>query len=219
MNRISRLAAPLGWSRRIATLLVVGGSAALLSGCFATTKHVQLVETDLTRQGAWTDERFQAMRDELGAVRSENETLRLRLDDLTDQISSLGGEVSARLSELSASDEQTIAEVRRTAQRATADAQALETTREADRADLLGRMNVILEEVVAENARLQERIGKLEEGAFTFGRMHTVRGGESVASIATQYGVTPEEIVSANDLPNANLIQVGQKLLVPGVTP
>ena len=65
---------------------------------------------------------------------------------------------------------------------------------------------------------LKERIDKLESSAFTFGQIHRVKEGESVASIARKYGVTPEAIVEANDLSDANLINVGQELLIPGVS-
>jgi chromosome segregation ATPase len=209
-------------SRRLGRAAASGailGASLLLSGCFATTKHVQLVESDLTRQGAWTDERFQNVSDEMEALRSENETLRLRVDDLADQIAGLGGEISARLADLTANDQRTVEEIRRAARQMAEEAAALDDQREKDRQELLDRMNVILEEVVKENARLAERIQQLEQGAFTFGRMHVVKPGESVASIASEYGVTPEEIVAANDLPDANLIQVGQNLLIPGVSP
>jgi chromosome segregation ATPase len=204
---------------RVAASALALGTAVLLSGCFATTKHVQTVETDITRQKAWTDERFQEIQNELEAAKSENETLRLRVDDLSDRLAALREEVGNRLADLSDSDERVLSEVRRTRSEALEEVDTLESTREADRAEMLDRMNTILEEVLAENNSLRERLTRLEEGAFTFGRMHKVKQGESIASIASQYGVTAEEIVRANDLPNANLIQVGQELLIPGTGP
>lgn len=47
---------------------------------------------------------------------------------------------------------------------------------------------------------------------------HTVARGETVAEIATRYNVTVNEIVRANLLRNANLVNQGQKLIIP-VTP
>ena len=204
--------------RVVASALAIG-AVVLLSGCFATTKHVQLVETDLSRQGAWTDERFQTMRDDLEGLRAENETLRLRVDNLSDQQAALGEEIAGRLADLSANDERAIAEIHRAASEAARGVDSLESTREADREEMMTRLNGVIEEVVQENRALRDRITRLEEGAFTFGRMHKVKPGESIASIAKQYGVTAEEIVIANDLPNANLIQVGQELLIPGTSP
>lgn len=48
---------------------------------------------------------------------------------------------------------------------------------------------------------------------------HEVQVGESLSSIATQYGVDPAEILKANELSDANIIQLGQKLLIPGYDP
>lgn len=47
-------------------------------------------------------------------------------------------------------------------------------------------------------------------------RSHTVKKGESLMGIARTYGVTTATLVSANKLKNANVIQLGQKLLIPG---
>jgi LysM repeat protein len=188
-------------------------AALALPGCLATTKHVEMIETDLTQRSAWTDERFQRIEQELEAVRSENEALRVRMDDLSDQIAGLGGQVSNRLAELEQSDE----DVAEQARQAQASASTLEAQRRKDREEFMDRMNVVLEEVLRENERLASRVDALENSAFTFGRKHTVKPGESVASIASKYGVTPEAIIEANQLPNGNLIRVGQELLIPGM--
>ncbi len=45
--------------------------------------------------------------------------------------------------------------------------------------------------------------------------IHIVRAGETLSSIAQQYGVTVTELVEANRLTNANAIYVGQKLRIP----
>ena len=44
---------------------------------------------------------------------------------------------------------------------------------------------------------------------------HVVRPGENLSSIARMYGVTVDEIASANGITNPNLIYVGQRLLIP----
>lgn len=49
--------------------------------------------------------------------------------------------------------------------------------------------------------------------------LHTVQGGESLALIASYYNVTIRELVSVNELPNSNVIYVGQQLLIPRRTP
>ncbi len=48
------------------------------------------------------------------------------------------------------------------------------------------------------------------------GQKHTVAWGESLTSIATQYGVSVEAILYQNGLSNADTIYVGQTLFIPG---
>jgi LysM repeat protein len=170
-----------------------------------------MIETDLTQKTAWTDERIQRMESDLEAVRAENEALRLRIDDLSDQIASLGGEVSSRLTELAESDQSVAEQARMASQSAT----EVESQRQRDREEMLERMNVILEEVLKENERLAARVEKLESSALTFGRVHRVQPGESVAGIAARYGVSVDDIVAANGLSSADVIQVGQELIIP----
>lgn len=45
--------------------------------------------------------------------------------------------------------------------------------------------------------------------------IHTVTWQETITSIARMYGVTVQAIVDANKLTNANVISVGQKLIIP----
>ncbi len=187
----------------------------LLSGCFATSKRLTEVETDVTEKNAWANETLGRHEADIDAIRAENDALRQRMDDLADQIAILGGEVSNRLSELVQSDEEVSEQVRLAMQ----STDVLQEQRQKDREETLVNMNAILEEVLKENRDLRERLDALEQSAFTFGRMHKVKKGESVASIAKQYGVSTQAIVQANDLSDASLIQVGQDLLVPGTAP
>jgi hypothetical protein len=50
---------------------------------------------------------------------------------------------------------------------------------------------------------------------------HTVQPGESLFTIAEQYGVSVDELIAINEIDNADYIQAGQTLLVPsdGSTP
>jgi spore germination protein len=45
--------------------------------------------------------------------------------------------------------------------------------------------------------------------------IHTVASGETLTSLANQYGVTIQAIVEANDLPNPDFVSAGQTLLIP----
>lgn len=46
-------------------------------------------------------------------------------------------------------------------------------------------------------------------------RKHTVQSGETLGSIAVQYGVTVQAIMEANQLTNPDVIRVGQELIIP----
>ena len=44
---------------------------------------------------------------------------------------------------------------------------------------------------------------------------YTVQAGDTLAEIAAEFGVTVEEMVKVNAIEDANLIEVGQVLVVP----
>ena len=50
------------------------------------------------------------------------------------------------------------------------------------------------------------------------GVTHVVQPGESLGQIAAEYGVDPVALADANNITNGNLIRVGQKLVIPGLT-
>jgi LysM repeat protein len=51
------------------------------------------------------------------------------------------------------------------------------------------------------------------------GSTHVVRLGETLTVIGWRYGIDPWAIARANRIANLNLIYVGQRLVIPGVTP
>ena len=57
-----------------------------------------------------------------------------------------------------------------------------------------------------------------EEGASPSPGSHTVQAGDSLWAISMQYGVSLDEIAAANGLDNPNQIEVGQVLVIPGVS-
>lgn len=203
-----------GTCRSAARALVPAAAVLLLSGCFATTKHVRTLEDDVTRRKAWTDEKLGELSTEISQLRAENDALRLRMDDLADRQNALGGEVSGRLSTLEETDVRVSDEARRAAARAA----EVSARRETDREELLQRMNVILDEVVQENKQLRDRIASLESSvaAGAGGDGHTVQSGDTLASIAARYGTTAQAIADANGLSDPNQIRVGQVLVIPG---
>ena len=46
-------------------------------------------------------------------------------------------------------------------------------------------------------------------------RRHTIKEGETLSSIASDYGVSQEELQALNNIEDPNSIQVGQELLIP----
>ncbi|MCB8943572.1 MAG: LysM peptidoglycan-binding domain-containing protein [Ardenticatenaceae bacterium] len=44
---------------------------------------------------------------------------------------------------------------------------------------------------------------------------HTVKQGETLQTIAAQYGITLQQLIAANALPNPDYIRVGDKLIIP----
>ena len=45
---------------------------------------------------------------------------------------------------------------------------------------------------------------------------YTIQQGDTLSAIAASFGVTVADIVAENGLPNADAIQAGQKLAIPG---
>lgn len=46
--------------------------------------------------------------------------------------------------------------------------------------------------------------------------IHIVQEGENLTIIATNFGITIEELLAANDLTNADMLSIGQQLIIPG---
>ena len=59
-------------------------------------------------------------------------------------------------------------------------------------------------------------VGMVAQPAHAQNRVHVVRRGEILSSIAARYGTTTQAIVRANGLPNPNYIYAGQRLAIPG---
>jgi len=48
---------------------------------------------------------------------------------------------------------------------------------------------------------------------------HVIGAGEALSAIAVRYGVSVEDLAAANGIEDPNVIQEGQKLVIPGPTP
>jgi murein DD-endopeptidase MepM/ murein hydrolase activator NlpD len=73
----------------------------------------------------------------------------------------------------------------------------------------------------APNAASVDAAASVPSGAPVNGEsvFHIIVEGETLFQIATQYGVTVNEVVEANSIDDAGLIFPGQQLLIPGVEP
>lgn len=60
-------------------------------------------------------------------------------------------------------------------------------------------------------------MASLSTGALAQNVTHTVKAGETLSAIAQRYGVSQQAIIDANNVGNASLIYVGQRLVIPGV--
>jgi len=58
-------------------------------------------------------------------------------------------------------------------------------------------------------------LGAVPQPAHAQNQVHSVRRGETLASIAAHYGTTVQAIVQANGLANPNTIYAGQRLVIP----
>ncbi len=57
---------------------------------------------------------------------------------------------------------------------------------------------------------------KAQTAGCTGEQCYTVKKGETVASIAHAHGLTEQQILEANNLPNARALQAGQTIVIPG---
>jgi len=77
------------------------------------------------------------------------------------------------------------------------------------------KINVLLEEVTAENDNLRKRLAKLEKTVYLVGVYYTVKEGETLAQIAKNYKTSLEEIIKANKIEDPSLLSIGQRLFIP----
>ena len=194
----------LGLVPLLVMCLVVSGCG---TGGLAVKKDVWDAQDDFERRQAALSEKVLRMENRIMAIEEENAAQRHQM-----------GEVSKQLSELDTDFARGIEAVRDGLEQLGIELEgrirSVDSDREADREDVIQRMQIILDEVTAENRRLRAEIESVRSAVAT-GGTHTVQRGETLASIAATYGVTVADIVAANGISNPNLIAVGQELVVP----
>jgi len=185
--------------------------AVTLTGCgtggLAVKRDVWEAEESFSQRQAGLSEKLLQIDGRLTAVEDEIAALRTVNEGLSSRIASLEAEFGRGLEAVRSGQEQLGIELE-------GRIREVDSGREADRDDILARMQIVLEEVTRENAQLRADIDALRNQVVT-GYEHEVKRGETIASIASQYGVTVAAIVRENNLSNPDVISVGQKLFIP----
>jgi chromosome segregation ATPase len=181
------------------------------SGCgtggLAVKKDVWEAQDDFERRQAGLSEKVLQLEGRITAIEDEMAVLRHAIDDLSKQLSDVDGELSRGLEAIRNGQQQLGIELEGRIRN-------VDQERESDRDDVLRRFEIMLEEVTAENKSLRQDLEAIRSAVAT-GYAHKVERGETLASIAAKYGVTVQEIASANNITNPNLIAVGQELIIP----
>ncbi len=66
-----------------------------------------------------------------------------------------------------------------------------------------------------EEATNEGDAGETAESETATPTTHTIQQGETLQSIAGQYGITLQQLIAANNLPNPDYIRIGDKLVIP----
>jgi prefoldin subunit 5 len=181
------------------------------SGCgtggIAVKKDVWDAQDDFERRQSALSEKVLQMENRITAIEEENAAQRHQMGEMSRQLSELDSDFARGVEALRGGLEQLGIELE-------GRIRSVDSSREADREDVIERMQIILDEVTAENRRLRAEIESVRS-AVARGGTHTVQRGETLASIASKYGVEISDIVAANGISNPNLIAVGQELVIP----
>lgn len=196
----------------VALVLVLGLS---LTGCgtggLAVKRDVWEASEEFSRGQASLSEKVLYMEGRIAALEEENGALRYQLDQVSNAVAGLDTDFSRGLEAIRDGQQQLGVELENRIR-------TVDSGRQEDRDTMMRRMEIVLEEVTAENKRLREDVEGLRTSiaSMATGYTHEVKGGETLASIASQYGVSVADIVQANSISNPNVISVGKVLTIPG---
>jgi chromosome segregation ATPase len=194
----------------VAALVTLAGL--MLAGCgtggLAVKKDIWEAQSDFEQRQAGLSEKVLQMDGRISALEEELSVVQHRVDELSTQFSGLDSDFSRGLEAIRDGQQQLGIELEGRIRN-------VDEQRKTDRSDLLERMQIVLDEVTAENKRLRAELDEVKS-AVSVGATHRVQRGETLASIAAQYGVTVQAIAAANNIANPDLIAVGQELIIPG---
>jgi hypothetical protein len=199
---------------KTAVVVAVAASGLILTSCgtggLAVKKDVWEAEEGFERRQAGLSEKVLYMEGRIAALEEETAAIRYQLDQLSEQLSGLGSDFSRGLESVREGQQQLGIELE-------GQIRTVDSGRQGDRDDLLRRLEVIVDEVTKENKRLREDLEALRASVASMatGYSHEVKRGETLAQIASQYGVTVADIVEANGISNPDVIPVGKVLVIP----
>ena len=197
-----------------AGVVVAAVAMVVLSGCgtggLAVKRDVWEAEEEFSRGQASLSEKVLYMEGRITAIEEENGALRYQLDQVSNAVAGLDSDFSRGLEAIRDGQQQLGIELEDRIR-------TVDSGRQEDRDAMMRRMEIILDEVTAENRRLREDVDALRTSlaSMATGYTHEVKRGETLAAIAQQYGVTVADIVSANGISNPNVIAVGKVLTIP----
>ena len=193
------------------TVLMVLLVGITLSGCgtggLAVKKDIWDAQDDFEHRQAGLSEKVLKIDGRMTALEEETQVVSHQIEGLSQRLAGLESEFGRGLEAVRDGQQQIGIELEDRIR-------AVDSGRQSDRDDMLGRMEIVLEEVTRENRLLREEMDAIKS-SLNVGLEHTVRPGDSIARIASQYGTTVEAIVTANNLANPDRIAVGQKLFIP----
>lgn len=199
--------------RVVGAALVVGVLAGLVGGgCgtggLAVKRDVWEAQDDFEQRQVGLSEKVLQLDGRITALEEAVAAMERQLGELTTTVSELDSDFSRGLEAIRDGQQQLGIELEGRIRN-------VDESRQSDRDDALERLRIVLDEVTGENQRLREDIEALRSAVVSVGFSHTVKRGETLATIASQYGVTVQDIVAANEIANPNIISVGQELFIP----
>lgn len=194
-----------------AGVLLTAAAVLALSGCgtggLAVKKDIWDTQASFERRQAGLSEKVLALEGRIDGLEAEVSALTYTVKELGGELNSLRGEFSKGLEAVRDGQQELGIELEKKIR----DEGAVRTH---DREDMLARMEIVLEEVTRENKRLTEELDAIRS-SVAVGYNHVVQRGETLGEIAARYGITVEEIVSANEISDRDRIARGQKLFIP----
>ncbi len=206
-QRRPALRSPFPCAVLLATLALGLGLAGCGTGGLAVKQDVWEAQDEFERRQAGLSEKVLSLEGRVGALEEETSALRFEIDRLSTQMGDMESEFSRGLESIRAGLEQLGIELE-------GRIRDVDQARARDRDEQLERLEIVLEEVTRENEALREEIEALRTSVAE-GYEHEVQRGETLATIAAQYGVSVQSIVQANNITDPNRIAVGQRLIIP----